>query len=190
MEKSTIKFILSLLLYVTMISIAKAQQTKSGYLVTRGNMLIGTVQIDMIKNQASLETEEKMEFFSAKETQKAAIIDPKTGELCVYYTGTFGMNSSPFFFEALTDGDLPLLYREGVKFNKYEETPFPPYFILKEGVVYSLGFSKNEVLEVFSNEYQDEMAGFIKSNKLKLNKKEDLISLFEHYETVFQVAAN
>lgn len=153
----------------------------SGYILRHGKTTTGEVDVNLEKNTVVIRVGSNISIFHANNIQKACSF--KTGSEEIFYTGSFGMNK-PYIFKSLSDGSLPLLYREGVKFSEYDDKEYPPYFIFKDNHIYALGLSKKEIFNVFDGSFQQEMLDFAKENDINIKNQEDLTALFSHYNAI------
>ena len=148
----------------------------SGYLITHTDSISGIISIDLESNTVVLRKDAVIHNYSAKQIGKVVYFD-NNGVFKTYVSGYWGADHQSILFEQLVGGTSPLLFREGVKFDQFDEDDFPPYFTRKASSIYSLG-NKRDILNLFSN--VDEIAAFVRKNKLKVKIKEDLILLFSH----------
>ena len=165
--------------------VLKAQDFKTnhsymGYAITHTDTIFGKISLNLQANQVLLKKDNSFVNFSVRDLKKVLI--EKHGQEYIYYSAPFGINNEPFLFRALSDGKLPLLYREGIKFNKYEEDVLPPYFVLIVQQVFTLG-EKKEIIGLFTDHRKD-IQTFIKSENIKLKSEEDLIRVFNHYNSL------
>ncbi|WP_109833146.1 hypothetical protein [Reichenbachiella versicolor] len=158
-----------------------------GYVMSFGKVIPGDIEVNLEKNTVQIRKDGNISILHAKNVQKVSSF--KNGNEEIYYTGSFGM-SKTVIFRALSDGGLPLLYREGVKFSQYDDQEYPPYFIMKGNHIYSLGMSKKEIFEVFDGRFEKEMSDFVKENKINFKSDEGLTALFDHYNSITMMAAN
>ncbi len=146
-----------------------------GYIITYSDSLAGKVMVNMKSNHILLQQDGIYRQYEADQILKVVSVDI-AGRSKVYYTGYFGLNEERYLFEAVVDGETPLLYREGLSFESYEESVSQEYFTLVNGSVTQLG-KKKEILSLFSSNY-DQLAYFLKENNLKLRTAEELKTFF------------
>lgn len=175
--KPTLTILLSLLLVFSL----QAQnhdisRASSGYLIIHSDSITGIISIDLESNTVVLRTAAVIHNYSAKQVDKVVYFD-NNGLFKTYVSGYWGADHQSIFFEELVGGANPLLFREGVKFDQFDEDDFPPYFTRKAESIYSLG-NKRDILNLFSN--VNEISAFVRKNKLKIKIREDLILLFSH----------
>ena len=183
METMKLMSLTGALLLLSLTAIAQVHdlsKSNSGYLLTHTDSIYGSITLDLSSNMLLIKSSEGLTNFAAKEIIKVVFID-QTGDLRTFVTGFWASHPNAYFFEAIVTGETPLLYREGLKFDNYDEEDFPPYFTKIESSIYSLG-SKKEIMNLLdaSGNYDD----FIKANKLKIRQTKDLILLFRHVNGV------
>ncbi len=142
-------------------------------IVTLSDTLYGDVQVDLVTNQIRLRNEKNYQYLSASQVKWIIKLDRS------YCIAAFGEESKFLIFEVLSSGSKPLLYREGVKFNPYDEETFPPYFVLEDRSAYSVS-SKKDVLSVFGQS-EKKIRDFVKNRGLSFSSKEDLSLIFDYY---------
>ncbi len=168
------KFVSILIFYV--FTFLKGEGTKDiVYTVT--DSITGSVQVMMQSNQIMVKTESEYMNMHARNFTKVVLGGGKK----IYHSAPFGFNSSWFIFETLSDGKVPLLYREGIKMSDFDENTFPPFYMLIDGSVYSLE-SKKQVLEVFDDQ-KDIIKDYMKDNKVDFEDRESLTNLFSFYNS-------
>lgn len=163
---------------------------KSSYVLSFGKVLTGTVEVNLESNDVIIRDGLDITHLPASKVQKISSTDDKTGVELIYYSGVFGLNNDPFLFETLSDGEIPLLYREGLKFSKYDEEFYSPFFVLINDQIFALSSSKKEILSIFAPEAAEAMKEFMKEHKTDLSSAEDLKMLFDHYNAERLLAAN
>lgn len=172
--KSTLTVLLLLAVYSLHAQNHDFSEANSGYLITHSDSLKGAVSIDLESNTVLLKTQSGIYNHSAKQVDKVVFFD-NNGMFKTYVSGYWGADHQSILFEELVGGTNPLLFREGVKFDQFDDEDFPPYFTRKGESIYSLG-NKRDILNLFQNE--NEIAAFVKKNKLNVKIREDLILLF------------
>lgn len=141
--------------------------------VTLTDTLYGEVQLDIAANKIGIRNKKNYQFLTASQVKWIR----KAGNN--YCVAAFGGQSTYFIFEVLSKGSRALLYREGVKFNLYDEEAYPPYFVLNSRSAYSVG-TRKDVLSVFGSK-EKEIKAYIKAHGLTITRKEDLSQIFDYY---------
>ncbi|MGB3467984.1 MAG: hypothetical protein WBA74_22050 [Cyclobacteriaceae bacterium] len=151
-------------------------QSKEGYVITNNDSIGGVITLDLNSNSILLKSKSGIRTLSAKLLKKVVLTDSK-GVSRTFVSGFWGFEQKTRLFEQLVAGNNSLLYREGLKFGRYEEEESSAYFTLVNGSVYSLG-TKKEIINLFT--HKKKIADFVKEYKLDVNVREDLILLFSH----------
>jgi hypothetical protein len=114
-----------------------------------------------------------------------------------YTTYKFRNSFKEGYLEKLVDGTVELYLKYDVDFKKYEEakssyheakperfeTGQPTWYAsVENGPIKNFEVNKSGLESIFQDDYA-EVQKYIKSNKLKLRKEEDVIKLFEHYNS-------
>ncbi|MEP2026549.1 MAG: hypothetical protein ABJH98_01645 [Reichenbachiella sp.] len=154
---------------------------KDEYIVSHGKVIFGDTDINLAYEDAIIRSGNDIVHYPSSQIEKVAVIDDKTGNVELYHSGSFGLNNRQYLFQILAEGQTTLLYREGLKFSAYEDTEYPPFFILVNDQVYSLSSDRKEMLKQLDNSFQKETNNYIKENKLTLSNQEDMIKLFNFY---------
>lgn len=142
-----------------------------GIVITHTDSLKGEVQVHLSQNRITLKANNSYTNFHAREISK---VSTSNGE--IYYTAPFGIGEGYYLFETISDGSVPLLYREGIKMMEFEESVYPPFFIYQNGSVYPLS-GKKQVLQIFENVAA--VKSYLKSSKPNFDDLDDLKLLFE-----------
>jgi RecG-like helicase len=108
------------------------------------------------------------------------------------------INNTPHYFILLADGNNSLLKKASVKIQSamksstalvnnehpaYFQSNAPVYYIKTPNKECQLIKNTNDILEIFP-EKKDEIKTFLKSNKIKFSKEEDLISVINFVNTL------
>ncbi|UXX81239.1 hypothetical protein N7E81_09035 [Reichenbachiella carrageenanivorans] len=158
---------------------------KSEYIISNGLMIFGDTDVNLDYDDAILRSGKDITHYPPSQLEKVAVFDEATGNMELYFSGSFGLNNKQYLFKILSEGtSSTLLYREGLQFSSYDESIYPPFFLLVDGQVYSLSTDKKELIKQLSAPYQKELLSYIKDNHLDLTNKPDLIRLFEHYNVL------
>lgn len=167
------KFPVIITLVFILFSKSAFANSEKDMIVTLADTLYGEVQVEIATNQISLRNGKNYQYLTASQVRWIR----KNGRN--YCVAAFGIESRFLIFEVLSKGSKSLLYREGVKFNPYDDEVFPPYFVLEDRSAFSVG-TKREVLSVFGN-HERKIKDFVKSRGLSFENKEDLSKIFNYY---------
>lgn len=154
---------------------------KGEYVISHGQVIFGDTDINLEYEDAILRSGNDITHYPPSQIEKVAVINEATGDVELYHSGSFGLNNKQYLFKILVEGQTTLLYREGLKFSEYEETEYAPFFILVEDHVYALSTDRKEIVKQLDDEFQKEVASYIKDNKLDLSDQTDMAQLFNHY---------
>lgn len=154
---------------------------KGEYIVSHGKIIFGDTDINLEYEDAIIRSGNDIVHYPSSQIDKVAVIDEKTGDVELYHSGSFGLNNQQYLFQILVEGQTTLLFREGLKFSAYEETIYPPFFILVDDQVYSISSDKKEMIKQLDSRFQKEISSYIKDNKLDTSIKEDMMKLFNYY---------
>jgi hypothetical protein len=165
---------------IILILLVLQPESGEGTIVTYTDSLSGSIQIDLNENAVVLRVGNSYRRYYARDIKKVVL--EGDGGQSIYASYPFGLNAEHFLFEQLSAGALSLLYREGLKFSKYDETNFPPFYIAIDGSVYSLG-GKKQVLEAMEDE-KDLIKEYLRENKVDFEDRNSLVGLFDYYNSL------
>ena len=168
-----------ILLFLTITTNARQlslQELKPGWLVTEYDSISGMIGIDLISNTALLKNESGITNYPARDVVKLVLYNNQES-LKTFISGYWGFQKDAIFFEVLVEGETSLLFRQNLKFDRFEEDISSTYFTRIGNAIYSLG-SKREIIRLFKN--KNYAADIVKEYKLELDNREDLIFLFEN----------
>ncbi|MBU2913970.1 MULTISPECIES: hypothetical protein [Reichenbachiella] len=186
MKRKSILFLVSVLASIS-ISAQVGTSDSTDFVVTSGETIRGVVKVNLERNDLMIRSGRHIYNWTADKVDQVSVLDPSTGERHEYLTGGFGMNEGSFFFEVLSVGQIVLLYREGLKFSQYDETTYPPFYILQDGVLHSLAQNKKEFMSLFDGDYASEMSDYFKSNDVDISDRMKLKQMFTHYNAKFSI---
>ena len=109
-------------------------EEKEGTIITYTDSIEGHIKVDLEQNTVVLREGNSYKHYYARDIKKVVL--QSEGSIIQYASYPFGVNEDHFLFEELSTGQVPLLFRRGLKFSKYDETTFPPFFMAIEGSVY------------------------------------------------------
>lgn len=168
MKQRTITFFTILLFYL-----AVGSCYGQDIVITLTDTLSGEVQLDLPGNKLRIQQGKRHQVLPASQVRWIR----KNGRN--YCVASFGIESKMLIFEVLSRGSKSLIYREGVRFNPYDEESFPPFFILEHRSAYAVG-SKKEVLSVFGPG-EKKVKDFAKNEGLSFSEKKDLSLIFDYF---------
>lgn len=145
----------------------------SGTIETHTHTLSGEIRIDVDRNQVLIKEGLSYNLVHASNIKRVNLISKDKTYTCA----SFGENEDWMIFEILSEGKIPLLYREGIKMSRYDETEFPPFYMLVGSSIYPLD-SKRQLLVVF-DQYESRIKSFLKDHKTSFADRKQLTSLFD-----------
>ena len=172
------KFPTLILLLFLVPSHSAFSSSRQDKVITLSDTLYGEVLVDFTANKIRLRSENIYHFLPASQVKW---IWKEDRHFCV---AAFGEESDYLIFEVLSQGSKALLYREGVKFNPYDEQTYPPFFVLKGRSAYSVG-TKKDVLSVLYT-YEKQVRDFAKTQGLSFTRKSDLSRIFDFYNGYYR----
>ena len=166
---------LPLLVITTLVVLCHTAYSSIGQdmIITLTDTIYGEVQVDLSTNRIRVRKDKNYQFLNAAQVRWIRKSDKN------YCVASFGIESRFLIFEVLSTGSKSLLYREGVKFNPYDEDSFPPFFILDNRSAYSLG-NKKEFLSVFGPG-EKKVKDFARDEGLTFTAKEDVSRIFDFF---------
>lgn len=164
-----------LLILITSILVSFSANSTTGQdmIITLSDTLYGEVQLNLNENLIRVSNGKHHQMLTASQVKW---ITKSSQQFCV---ASFGDNSKYLIFEVLSIGAKPLIYREGVKFNPYDEHSFPPFFVLENRSAFSVQ-SKKEMLSFFGQSHK-KVREYARTNGLSFTRKEDLLRIFDYY---------
>ncbi|MEM9328373.1 MAG: hypothetical protein AAGA85_22080 [Bacteroidota bacterium] len=172
-----------IVILLTLLTIQQASGMVSGFglVVTKVDSIYGMIKLDLKENRVTIKGPDNR-YHSLVASQVNRVIIGKGFKQEQYASAVFGADSEIYFFRVLSEGKVSLYYREGVKFSRFDNTPFPPYYAFIGNALYSLG-NKKECLAIFGLEEKN-MRDFMKAKGLDYGDQRDLTMLFNHYNGV------
>lgn len=171
-----------------------------------GEVLRGRLKYDLDNNNIQLTYGGVIKSYSAYQVESFQFFDEIQKLPRAFYALPFkkGNYEAPYFFELLAEGELSLLNREvltqrvvtptgawgwgwgrpmgmGTTIPQIEDS----YYVLDtpNEKVYKMDDPKHDLMALMKA-YADEVTAHAKSNKLNLNRREDLVRLFNYYNSL------
>ena len=153
-----------------------ASNNTTGYVITAFDSINGQISINFERNLVLVKTESSYLTLRADQLERVVVYqsDDHTG-FTAYYARYFADNPKKFLFRAEIEGNRPLLFREGLRFDQYSSVEFLPYFTLINDKVVSL--EDKQILKLIAEE-DNEVANFMKDNKIKGKNIDEILDLF------------
>jgi hypothetical protein len=186
---------------------AYAQQFPSefwhdGKIITdTGDTLRGLVKYDMQQDLIQYNNQKgSIEALTARKVLFFEIYDVTVGQYREFYSLKYNTTSgyrTPVLFELLTDGKVTVLCRERIE-NQTSSTPYYygptysrmvlvySYFMLKEnGDIVDFSTKRSDV-QTLMGKHWDNIQGYMKDNKLRLENKDHLKKIITYYNSFFK----
>ncbi len=164
-----------------------------------GDTLAGNIKYDMQSDIVMFSVNEKIQTLSARKLAYFEIFDGTIKEYRRFYAlpySSIGSYRTPIFFELLAEGKLTLLSRESVEYRTnnsyfYYYSTYTRrvlvnryYFLRENGGIEEFKGSKADLLQLMGRA-SDEVADYMKENKLKHDDKADLAKAVRYYNSFF-----
>lgn len=162
--------------------------------------LKGLVKYNLDLNVVQVERKQKIITISAQKLYYFEIFDQTVDNFRYFYALPFANDSNyetPMIFEVLHEGKMSLLTRERIvtetvsQYSYYspnyvsrEMLAYDFYFLREKGQLKKYNQKKNELESSFMRDRSDQVKNFIKKNKLKYDKKADLVRIVYFYNTL------
>lgn len=160
--------------------------------------LLGKIKYDINSDIIQLDQNTVLQSFTARKIVFFEIFDKTTSRYRQFYSIPYspsGGYKAPAFFELLSEGKLTLLARESLeqKNSGYYgygtvsrlELVYKYYTLSDKGQVDMFSGKRNDLLELMRNR-EDQVKQFIKTNKISLEYKYHLASVFTYYNSLFK----
>ncbi|GAA5028863.1 hypothetical protein GCM10011506_13840 [Marivirga lumbricoides] len=170
-----------------------------------GDTLRGQIQYDFKTNLVQLAIDNKIKTFSSQQVLFLNFHCQFFKRFRYFYSIPYRLKGSmnvPVFFEILAEGRLTLMSREYVvveSINRYGNPMYRPlgvggtreiltydYYLLTDNGDINLYLEKKKDLLPYFGRYEDEMAKYIRKNKLKVDKQQDLVRIVNYYNEIVQ----
>ena len=169
-----------------------------GHLVTvEGDTLFGVLKYDLENDLVQLERNQRIETYSSRKLTYFRIFDGVTEIFRNFYSIPYNVNINykvPRIFEMLYLGELTLLTRETIVQEAISPTSSQIYgtrrrlshryfFVDTKGKVTPFTNRKSELFDVMASK-SGEIKTYIKKNKLRLDRMQDLVRITAFYNSI------
>jgi len=160
-------------------------------------VIFGMIKYDQVKGIVQVEVGEKIYTYSPKAIFHFKIYDATADSYRIFYSLPYGLVTSyktPVIFEVLIEGNITLLSREYIV-TKSVQDPFSLgsyprevlvydyYFLDKEGNITEYTMKKKDLYNALSKR-RSQVAEYMKTNKLRHDKRNDLIRVILFYNAL------
>jgi hypothetical protein len=198
---------LTLLALVLTFSYVKAQTFPSDIwhdgriVLVSEDTLKGPLKYDFENDIVQINNGGILQAFGARKVLFFEIFDQSLGEYRQFYSLPYKIKPNymvPIFFEVLQEGPLTLLARESViqetvpQYDYYARNSYHTaryrliydyYFLNKKGDIRKFDMKRRNLLNMMKP-YSSEVKSYIKENRLKYDKREDLSSITGYYNEI------
>lgn len=168
--------------------------------LTTGDTLKGLVKYDMQQDIIQYNNQRgSVEAFSARKVLLFEIFDNTVNQyrqfFALPYNATTGYRA-PIFFELLAEGKMTLLSRETLEYRTYSSPyyfgsysrqvlVYKFYLLEDSGKITEFVGKKSDLLELMGK-HADNVAAYMRENKLKIEDREDLTRIVVYYNSFFK----
>ena len=198
---------LSLILIITGLTSANAQKFPSdlwheGKLVLANDEIIeGKIKYDLERGIVQVEQGEKLFTYGANSIFYFKLFDTTVEAYREFYVLPYGLVSNykaPVIFEVLVEGNISLLCRERITTKNvqasnpyYYNSPtyqqevlvYDYFFLDRQGNITQYNLKKKELLQALSKR-QSKINEYIKANRLKFDRRTDLVRIIAFYNAL------
>jgi hypothetical protein len=165
-----------------------------------GDTLKGSIKYDLQNDLIQFSKGGKLESFTARKMTYFEIFDQTVRRYRQFYSipyQTSGAYKAPVIFELLAEGKMTLLCRESVEYRSYTNAFYSygsstrlvlvyQYFLLKEsGDIEIFEGKRNDLLNLM-DPHSDQVAKYIKANRLDLTDRNEFVQIVTYYNSLFK----
>jgi hypothetical protein len=165
-----------------------------------GDTLTGSIKYDLQNDLVQFSKGGKLESYTARKMTYFEIFDQTVRRYRQFYSipyQTSGAYKAPVIFELLAEGKMTLLCRESLEYRSYTNAFYSygsstrlvlvyQYFLLKEnGSIDIFEGKRNDLLDLMEP-YSDEVAKYIKANRLDLADRNEFVQIVTYYNSLFK----
>lgn len=171
--------------------------------LTSGESVTGQLKYNLKDEQVLLVVNNQVRAYPVNKVESFQIKDALSDQARIFFSIPHTLNNNynrNHFFELLSEGQMSLLSRQEIVMRKvrYDVTngylysnrnyPVPHeeenYFLMNsEGEIAACGNTNKDVIEFFSK-YEKEIKAFIRSNKLDVSFRYDMVHVVEYYNSL------
>lgn len=164
--------------------------------------IFGKIKYNLKENYITVNSQEKFIAISHQKLFKFMIRDENNKALRSFYSLPYKINSGkkPYIiFEILLEAPETLMAREkivtdyaqtppyyspGLFYNAQSKVSYDMYFLDQKGGILAFDGKRKSFLRYVGNKYSVKMKDFMKSEKLRVDKRDDLIALFRYFNKI------
>tara|TARA_R110001592_G_scaffold60339_2_gene183398 strand:+ start:740 stop:1339 length:600 start_codon:yes stop_codon:yes gene_type:complete len=173
--------------------------------LTDGNVKHGNVKYDLERQTVQLKIGQRNEAYDASQVTSFTFLQESLNLRRTFYSLPYAIQNNyrrPVFFEVVVTGKMTLLVREYIvvrnnntpstlnsryRYQDYSDfnrnstyLSYKMFFAKADGSIRESSGKKNDVLYQFG-EARSELKKYVKKEKLKLDRLEDVVKLVQHY---------
>jgi hypothetical protein len=162
-----------------------------------GDTLKGSIKYDLQSDLVQLNSNGRLESFTARKMTYFEIFDQTTRRYRQFYTIpyiTSGDYKAPVIFELLTEGKMTLLCREAIEYRSYSNSFYYGmstrlilvyhYFLLNEdGSIQPFLGKRADLLRLMGNQ-GSQVEKYIRANKLDITDRGEFTQIVQYYNTL------
>lgn len=203
MKKSLLIVLILLLCRVTYAQFPSEVWHDGELVLVNGDSLKGQIKYNLETDLVQFSNDKKtIKTFTARKLLHFEIFDETSSRYRRFYVLPYSINgnyNAPIIFELVLEGrKLTLLSREAVE---YQVANYPyavagsytrlvliytHYFLTDEGEIIQFGGKKNDLLRGVMSKKSSEIKKFIKTNRIRVDSRPDLIKTVSYYNSLFQ----
>ena len=165
-----------------------------------GDTLKGNIKYDLQNDLLQLESNNRLESFTARKVLFFEIFDKLSKRYRQFYSLPFttsGQYKAPVFFELLAEGKMTLLCREALEYRNYPSSFYyygsttrlvlvNKFFLLSnKGNIEPFVGKRNDLIYLMGNQGEP-VEKYMKSNKLNVDDKYEFAQIVTYYNSLFQ----
>jgi len=165
-----------------------------------GDTLRGNIKYDLQNDLLQLESNNRLESFTARKVLFFEIFDKTIKRYRQFYSlpyTTSGQYKAPVFFELLSEGKITLLCREALEYRNYPSTFYyygsttrlvlvNKFFLLKDnGTIEPFIGKRSDFIDLLGNQGEP-VEKYMKGNKLNVDDKYEFAQIVSYYNSLYK----
>ena len=198
--------VVGIFFFLLVSSVGYSQRFSSDYwhegkmVLESGDTLKGNIKYDLQNDLLQLESNNRLESFTARKVLFFEIFDKLSKRYRQFYSLPFttsGQYKAPVFFELLAEGKMTLLCREALEYRNYPSSFYyygsttrlvlvNKFFLLSnKGNIEPFVGKRNDLIYLMGNQGEP-VEKYMKSNKLNVDDKYEFAQIVTYYNSLFQ----
>lgn len=165
-----------------------------------GDTLRGNIKYDLQNDLLQLESNNRLESFTARKVLFFEIFDKTIKHYRQFYSlpyTTSGQYKAPVFFELLSEGKITLLCREALEYRNYPSSFYyygsttrlvlvNKFFLLKDnGTIEPFIGKRSDLIDLLGNQGEP-VEKYMKANKLNVDDKYEFAQIVSYYNSLYK----